>query len=364
MSRTSPLTLTLLLISTPCAALAGSAVPVSQERQANAMDPRLSPDGRRLSFEVSHAQEKYTELFVVAAEGGTEETVQPSASAGGLGGRFLDRKQVNHEFAWAPNGQLWAFSSSGTDDDFDIWVRGVTVPLGGEEKEGGAAFSADGRHLVWCSASTGDGDLYLADIYSLEKPPTRLTTSPGLDFYAAFSPAGGKLAYAAMTEDGANIHVIEDLADPAGSDRALTRWKSNQLKPSWAPDGRSLAFFSNHHREQGFDLYVVDLAGGAPRRIASGVVPNERRGPPWTPDGTEIIAVLDDPNAGDPLVRVPVRGGAVVPVDAGTVNNAEPAVAPVLVNGRIRVAFVAQGLKGDKKQDWRRVWRIDLPAAK
>lgn len=363
MSR-SLLLLLLPFLLLPSAAAAGSAAPISQERQANAMDPRLSPDGRRVSYEVAHAQEKYTELFVMSADGGSEESVQPSASAGGLGGRFMDRKQVNHEFTWAPNGQLWAFSSSGNDDDFDIWIRGVTVPLGGEDKEGGPAFSADGRHLVWCSASTGDGDLYLADIYSLESPPTQLTTSPGLDFYPVFSPAGGKLAYAAMTEGGANIHVIEDLTEPARTNRVLTRWKANQLKPSWAPDGRSLAFFSNHERESGFDLYVVELAGGTPKKIVSGVVPNERRGAPWTPDGREILVVLDDPNAGDPLVRVVVATGTVTVVDTGTVNNAEPAVATSLVDGRIRVAFVAQGRRGDSKQGWRRVWRMDLPVAK
>ncbi len=362
MSRPLPLLLSLSLL--PSLALAGSALPVSQERQANAMDPRLSPDGRRLSFEVSHAQEKYTELFVVSADGGAEETVQPSASAGGLGGRFMDRRQVNHEFTWAPNGQLWAFSSSGVDDEFDVWVRGVTVPLGGDDKEGGPAFSADGRYLVWCSASTGDGDLYLADIYALEKPPAQLTTSPGLDFYATFSPQGTRLAYSAMTEDGANIHVIEDPLDPARSNRALTRWKSNQLKPSWAPDGSKLAFYSNHGRESGFDVYVVDLAGGTPRKLIEGVVPNERRGPPWTPDSREVVAVRDDPNAGDPLVRVSVATGASETIDTGTVNNAEPSVAAQLVNGRIRVAFVSQGRRGDQKQDWRRVWRIDLSVAK
>ena len=356
--------LLLLLLLSPSLAVAGSATPISQERQANAMDPRLSPDGRSLSFEVAHAQEKYTELFVVSADGGSEESVQPSASAAGIGGRFMERKQVNHEFTWAPNGQLWAFSSSGSDDDFDIWIRGVTVPLGSEDKEGGPAFSADGRHLVWCSASTGDGDLYLADIYSLEKPPTRLTTSPGLDFYGVFSPAGGKIAYAAMTEDGANIHIIEDLTDPANKDRALTRWKSNQLKPSWSPDGRSIAFFSNHDRESGFDVYVVDIAGGAPRKVVSGVVPNERRGPPWTPDGREVLAVLDDPNAGDPLVRVVVATGSSTIIDSGTVNNAEPTVAATLVDGRIRLAFVAQGRRGDSKQGWRRVWRMDLSVGK
>jgi hypothetical protein len=359
---TRSLLLALLLL--PSLAAAGSAVPVSPERQANAMDPLLSPDGRRLSYEVAHTAEKYTELFVISADGGAEEAILPSASAGGLSGRFMDRKQVNHEFTWAPSGQLWAFSSSGSDDDFDIWIRGVTVSLGGEDKEGGPAFSADGRHLAWCSASTGDGDIYLADIYELEKPPRRMTTSPGLDFYAAFSPAGSQLAYAAMTEGGANIHVIEDFANPERSNRALTQWKSNQLKPSWAPDGSAVAFFSNHGRDSGFDLYVVPLAGGTPKKVVSGVVPNERRGAPWSPDSKEVFAVLDDPNSGDPLVRVDVATGQSRTVDTGTVNNAEPSIAAGLVDGRIRLAFVAQGRRGDEKQRFRRVYRIDLPAGR
>lgn len=358
----SRLLLSLLLL--PSLALAGPAVPVSQERQANAMDPRLSPDGRSLSFEVAHSQEKYTELFLVPATGGTEEAVRPSASAGGLSGRFMDRKQVNHEFTWAPSGQLYAFSSSGSDNDFDIWIRGVTVALGGEEKEGGPAFSPDGRHLVWCSASTGDGDLYLADIYALEAPPKRLTRSEGLDFYAAFSPSGDRLAYAAMTEDGANIHVIEDLEAPTRSDRPLTRWKSNQLKPSWSPDGTQVAFFSNHGRDSGFDLYVVPVAGGNPRKVASGVIPSERRGPAWTPGGGSIITVLDDPNAGDPVVKVDVAAGTHSTVETGTINNAEPTVAASLVDGRVRIAFVAQGERGDDTQRFRRVYRVDIPAGR
>ena len=354
-----PLLRLLPLLLLPSLALAGPARPLSEVREANAMDPRFSPDGTHISFEVVHAQEKYTDLLIVPTRGGPEEKVAPPASAGGLSGRFGARKQVNHELAWAPGGQLWAFSSSGSDNDFDIWLRGVTVPLGTEDKEGGATFSADGRSLAYCSAATGEGDLYLLDIYALENPPTRLTTSPGLDFYATFSPQGSALAYTAMTEQGANIHVIDDPSRPDATNRALTAWRSNQLKPSWSPDGRWIAFFSNHNRSSGFDLYVVAARGGEPRLVASNVVPNERRGPAWTPDSEAIVTVIDDPNSGDPLVLAKLDG-TLRNLTTSTLNNAEPSVSPILADGSLRIAFVAQGGRGDDIQKWRRVWVVEV----
>lgn len=355
----------LLLSSLPALALAADARRVSPEAAGNAMDPVWSPDGATLVYEVAHPQEKYTELFMLRVESGTTELVTPPAGAGGLGGRFGDRRQVNHEFSWSPTGQLYAFSSSGTDDEFDVWLKGVTVPIGTEEKEGGAVFSADGRHLAYCSAATGDGDLYLLDIYALEDPPTRLTTGTGLDFYATWAPEGPTLAYTAMSESGTNIHVIGDVQRAAETERAITRWPSTQLKPSFSPDGRWLAFFSNHDNEDRtqFDIYAVQVAGGEPFKVAADVIPSERRGPVWTPDSNGLIAVRNDPNQGDPLIRVDIGAGTARIIQTGTVNNAEPAIFGRLDSSTWSVAFVSQGVRGSDEQAWRRVWVVDIQAS-
>jgi Tol biopolymer transport system component len=351
----------------PARALAAEARPLSAERAGNAMDPAFSPDGGRVAFEVSNSQEKFTELFIVSVDSGKEEKVQPPAGSGGVSGRFLDKKQVNHEFTWAPGGQLYAFSSSGGDEEFDIYIKSVTVPIGTAEKEGGAAFSSDARSLVYCSASSGEGDLYLLDVYALEKPPTRLTTSPGLDFYAVWSPVSEKrLAYSAMTEAGANIVVIDDVSRPRDSARTLTNWKSNQIKPSWSPDGAWVAFFSNHDKAEHtqFDVYVVQAGGGTPYKVASNVIPSERRGPAWTPDGRGLIVVRNEPNAGDPLVRVDLATSAAEIIPTGTVNNGEPAVWGDARGGVWRLAFVTQGRRTSQSQGWRRVWLYEMAAPK
>jgi Tol biopolymer transport system component len=352
----------LLLLILPVPALAGEARVVSPDHGGNAMSPVWSPQGRQIAYEVGHAQEKYTDLFVLTVDGGSEERIGPPAGSG-LGGRFMDRRQVNHEFTWSSNGQLYAFSSSGSDDEFDIWIKGVTVAIGTDDKEGGASFSSDGRYLSYCSAASGDGDLYLLDIYALEDPPTRLTDNPGLDFYGVWSPTEASIVYTKMTEQGANIHLIEDAAGTP-SDRALTDWQSTQIKPSWSPDGKWVAFFSNHgvSERTSFDIYVVQAAGGEPFRAVQNVVPSERRGPVWTPDGAGLIAVRNDPNAGDPLVRVDLASGITTEIVTGTVNNAEPALSGRPDDSSWRLAFVSQGVRGSETQAWRRVWTIDIPA--
>jgi len=334
----------------------------SAEHPGHAMDPQWSPDGKTLAYEVSYSQEKYTELYLRHSSG-TEEKLRPPAGASALGGRFAQRRQVAHEFAWSPKGQLYAFSSSGSDDDFDVYLRGVSVAIGGEHKEGAVAFSSSGRLLSYCSAASGDGDLYLLDIYALEEPPRRLTFSPGLDFYGVWSPSAETLAYVEHSEGGTNIKIIDDIAAPQASTRAVTDWNSNQLKPSWSPNGLWISFYSNHKKDDRsrFDAYVVQASGGKPFVVASDVLPSERRGPTWSPDGKELILVKNDPNQGDPLVRVAVASQQSTLIPTGTVNNAEPTVVVDEAAGTWQLAFVSQGLAGSDQNSWRGVWTYDLP---
>lgn len=353
----------LMLTTTP--ALADRAKVVSADHQGNAMSPSWSPDGRQLTYEVGHAQEKYTEIFLLNTDSGEESEIEPPAGARGGGGRFRVQRQVNHEFAWGPGGRLYAFASSGSDDDFDIYIKGVSVGIGSEQKEGGVAFSADGRYLTYTSARSGEGDLYLADIYSLEKEPVRLTSGEGLDFYGVWSPTGSSVAYTAMGDHGSNIRVIRDVSNPQDSDVALTAWKSTQIKPTFSPNGEWVAFFSNHGREDRtrFDVYLVKVAGGKPTLAARDVVPNERSGPVWTPDGLGLVVVRNDPNAGDPLVRVDLFGGREQVLATGTANNGDPTLFGRVGDRTWRLAFVSQGLRGSEEQRWRRVWITEIPAS-
>ncbi len=55
------------------------------------------------------------------------------------------------------------------------------------------------------------------------------------------------------------------------------------MSPSWSPDGNRIAFLSN--RAEGWDLYVMDAAGGDIERLTSGATADD---PAWSPDGRRI----------------------------------------------------------------------------
>ena len=341
-----------LLIAPP--ALAGGARPLSPDHEGQALDPRWSPECHELSYEVARARERVTELRIVEVSSGREEVVEPPLSAGGV---FTRARQVNHELAWSSRGGLYAFASTGSDQQFDLYLKGVTVGLGGPAKEGGPDFSADGLKLVYTSSATGEGDLYLLDLMELERPGRRLTfNEDGLDHYARWSPSGLAIVYAAMGDGGADLRVIDDPSEPQQSDRPLVTMPGNQIKPSWSPNGAYVAFYSDQQGSPTADLYVVDVGGGTPRLLQRGVAPGERRGPAWLPDSSGVVVVKQEPNAGDPLLRVPLLGEPRV-LRTGTTNNADPAVcgAP----GGWSVAFVSQGQQGADQQGWRRVWLLE-----
>ena len=74
------------------------------------------------------------------------------------------------------------------------------------------------------------------------------------------------------------------------------------------------------------------------------------------------MAVVADPNRGDPLVIVDVDTHAVRELAVGTVNNSDPVVHDDAATGRWRVAWVSQGVRSSSEQAWRRVYLQDIPA--
>lgn len=336
---------------------------IGPDAAGQAVNPLLSPDANTVVYEVTYPQEKYTELWSVDVTGTRAERIRPSLSATTLTGRGGDRKQVNHEFAWSARGDLYAYASSGGDEEFDIWIASVSVPIGGDQKEGGVTFSPDNRTIVYCSARTGEGDLYLHDLYTLEKPPQRLTSrEDGLEFYASFAPDGKRLAYVAMGEAGATIRVIDDVARAAKTDREAARLDGSSLKPSISPDGKWIGFYSNADNEDRtrFDLWLVPAAGGKPFRAARGVLPAERHGPAWWPDSSALVFVQADPNLGDPLMRLDLATLRAEVLPTGTVNNSDPDIRKDPRTGKVRLVFASQGVRSSETQGWRRIWAIDL----
>jgi Tol biopolymer transport system component len=211
----------------------------------------------------------------------------------------------------APGAIMFASTRSvhyGAEDVFTIDRRGrklnLTQTVGIREEA--LDLSPDGREvLVHRTATNGDQDLYLLDLAS--RRLQRLTSTPAQgEPTARFSPNGEAVAFIRDEQPNrADLWIV----DRAGSERRLTFDGTTKGAVAWSPDGRKLAFADDRA------LFVVERAGGDPRRLASfphslasphvvwrrdGIlVPDER------PNGVFDLRLIAEDGQGSRLVRNP-----------------------------------------------------------
>ena len=68
--------------------------------------------------------------------------------------------------------------------------------------------------------------------------------------------------------------------------RPFTTFRGGEYDPSFSPEGRRLAFTWNGEKEDNYDIYVMDVGGGKPRRVTNR--PGGDASPTWSPDGKQI----------------------------------------------------------------------------
>ncbi len=159
------------------------------------------------------------------------------------------------------------------------------------------------------------------------------------------SPDGSQCAFVLVRMDrGENaqktsIWVVP--TDGSGAARRLTSGPNRDVMPRWSPDGRWLAFVSNRESEWRPDLYVIDLRGAEPSKIAQ--LPRGIEDYAWAPDSNRI-ALLGRP-------EYPVDPDRDPPKDAD--EERKRYVERVMYVGRFRYRLDGSGLLDDEP---RRIW--------
>jgi Tol biopolymer transport system component/DNA-binding winged helix-turn-helix (wHTH) protein len=256
------------------------------------VDPRFSPDGRRLAFvRIFHRARQ--ELFVVPADGGPPRQLT-----------FDGRQISGHD--WTADGK-WLVFGSDRDGSFKLWRLHPEAPHPAETVAFAGIYAdypiqlSIGRAaeaLVY-SVLPQDLNIWRLDLgLARQGRPgwTRVIASPVMDASPQYSPAGDRIVFRSDRSGEEQLWVASaDGADPV----QVTR---GRLRPSvgrWAPGGRSIVF----NDSQDTRLYLaIEEEGGRWRTRDLGATGLH---PIFSPDGTAIFA-----GGETGIVRIPAAGGA------------------------------------------------------
>jgi len=126
-----------------------------------------------------------------------------------------------------------------------------------------------------------------------------LTAYPGLERRPALSPAGDRVAFSWMPEDGSedarnmDLYVLRLGAEQPSR---LTTHAHLEEGPAWSPDGRWIAFLRGSARFRqdiaNYTVHVIPSEGGPDRQLAD-VLAGNGTSLTWTPDGKSVVLLLN-----------------------------------------------------------------------
>ncbi|MDX2120810.1 MAG: protein kinase [Gemmatimonadota bacterium] len=241
-------------------------------------NPRFSPDGARLSLDLSPPRGA-TDVWVVdpTRGGRTRVTAEPSSDFGAL---------------WTPDGRDLIYMSE--RPLFELYRRSADGSRASEQLVGGGhdrilgSISADGR-LAAFVMSAGTGELWTVTLQGAPVERRYLTNSFYLA-HPALSPDGRWMAYDS-DESGRVETYIQSFPDPTLTRRQVSSGGGGQ--PLWTRGGRELVFL----RGDSIMAAAVDPGSGsvgAPALLfagpyESGSTWSEARDYDVTPDGERFL---------------------------------------------------------------------------
>lgn len=187
--------------------------------------------------------------------------------------------------SWAPDGRALAYTSyrRGYPDVFIsfIYEGRFETPANGNDRVHNflPAWSPDGSQVAFMSNRDGNPEIYVMDRDG--RNLRRLTNHPAIDVTPTWSPTGNQLAFTSDRSGRPQIYVVG--ADGVGL-RRLTS-ESYCDRPTWSPAPfNEIAYTSR--TGPGYDIKILDLATGEIRQITFGEGTNES--PSFAPNGRHL----------------------------------------------------------------------------
>ena len=265
--------------------------------------PVWSPDGNSIAFFSDRSGNP--DIFVMNPDG--SHVVQLTRDA--FASLYFTKSSEDRNPSWSPDGSQIAFES-GRDNQMMTYIN----------------------HDIYVIAAGGSSIKRLTDDGADETRPR-------------WSPTRELIAYTKM-EYFSDQSLIENPAweiyvmNVDGTEQVqLTKDPSNELEPSWSPDGAKIVFISDRN-DQNFDIYVMNADGSSITQLTDDSA-NEF-GPAWSPDGKQIL-FNSDRNGNVQIFRMSIDGTNLVQLTNDNWNSAYADWSP---DGK-RIVFESDRETGD-----------------
>ena len=198
--------------------------------------------------------------------------------------RVTVNRALNITPSWSPDARSIAYTSyrSGFPDVYisNIYQGTMSVPLKGTANNQNwlPAFSPDGSQVAFTTNRDGNSEIYIANRDG--SGSRRLTNHPRIDTSPTWSPTGTQIAF---VSDRSGVPCVYVMGTDGLGLRQLSR--ENSDRPTWSPAPFNEVAYTAR-TGPGYDIKVLNLAAGETRQLTFGEGSNES--PTWAPNGRHL----------------------------------------------------------------------------
>lgn len=263
--------------------------------------PVWSPDGAWIAYQSN--QDGNSEIYVIPAPGEDHTdpiNLTHDAAYDGFPAWSPDGDQIAFQSDRDGNSEIYIMSVPSEDGDDAEPIRLTENPA----YDGLPVWSPDGGYVAFETDRDGNGEIYIVPAPSGPgegvPDPVNLTGNPANDWKPIWSPDGEWIAFESDRDGNWEIYLMPAPDRPDADPINLTQHAAADQDPAWSSDGTQLAFVSTRDDPAPgsclpsciWEVYAVAIPGEsgtdgpAPIRLTNNQAVSEAI--TWSPDGRQI----------------------------------------------------------------------------